>query len=85
MIAESIYVLCAVTSLFCFVLLFRGYLRVRTRILFFGAVSFLLFSIGNVVLVADLIFLPQVNLLPTRNVITLLAVALLAWGLISEK
>lgn len=85
MIAESIYILCAITSLFCFVLLLRGYLRVRTRILFFGAVSFLLFTIANAVLVADLIFLPQFNLLPMRNLLTLLAVVLLAWGLISER
>ncbi len=85
MIAKCIYVLCAVTSLFCFGLLLRGYLRMRTRILFLGTVAFLLFTAANTLLIADFVWLPNVNLLPLRNVATLFAVVLLLWGLMSEK
>lgn len=85
MIAKSIYLLCAVTSLFCFALLFRGYLRMRTRILFFSSTGFLFFTIANALLLADRVWFPNIDLLPVRNLTTLLAVVLLLWGLVSEK
>ncbi len=84
MIAKSIYVLCAMTSLLCFVLLFRGYLRWRTRILLSSSAAFLAFGIANILLVIDLIVLPDVDLLLLRNIATLAGVALLLWGLIGD-
>jgi len=84
MIAKAIYVLCAITSLFCFVLLLRGYVRMRTRVLAWSSAGFLAFAIANILLVVDLIFLPQIDLLLVRNVATLAGVVLLLCGLISS-
>jgi hypothetical protein len=83
MIAKAIYILCAVTSLFCFVVLFRGYRRVRTRMLAWSSASFLAFAVSNLLLVVDLILLPDVDLLLLRNLVTLIGVLLLLCGLIS--
>ena len=82
MTVETIYVLCAVTSLFCFGLLFRGYLRMRTPILLWSSAAFLLLTISNFLLVLDLMILPNVNLLLFRNLVTLIGVVLLICGLI---
>lgn len=84
MIAKVIYVLCALTSLFCFAMLFRGYLRHRTGILLSSSVAFLAFAAANVLLVVDLLLLPDVDLLILRNAVTLLGVVLLVWGLIAN-
>jgi len=84
MIAKAIYILCAVTSLFCFVLLFRGYLRMRTRILAWSSAAFLALAVSNVLLVLDLLILPHVDLLIIRNVVTFAGVLLLLCGLISS-
>lgn len=83
MIAKAIYILCACTSLFCFVLLLRGYLRMRTRILAWSCAGFLAFAVSNVLLVVDLLVLPAFDLLLFRNAATLAGVVLLLCGLIS--
>ncbi len=82
MAAEVIYLLCAATSLFCFLLLFRGYWRTRTRLLLWSSTGFLAFTIANVLLVADLMFFPSVDLLLWRNLATLIGLILLLAGLI---
>lgn len=82
MTAEVIYILCAATSLFCFVLLFRGFLRTRAALLLWSAVAFLAFTVTNILLVLDLIFLPRIDLSLYRNAVTLFGVALLIYGLI---
>ncbi len=85
MIAKSIYILCAITSLFCFVLLIRGYWRMRTRILLWSSAAFLAFTLSNFILVIDLVVLPQVDLLALRNAVTLIGVLLLLFGLIGSS
>lgn len=85
MIAKAIYILCAITSLFCFVLLLRGYLRMKTRILLWSSAAFLALTLSNLLLVADLVFLPEIDLLVVRNTCTLLGVLLLLCGLITSS
>ena len=80
--AAVIYSLCALTALTCACLLIRAYLRSRYRILFWGGVSFVGLSIGNVVLVADKLFLPQIDLATWRYAITLIALGILFYGLV---
>lgn len=82
MTAEVIYVLCAATSLFCFVLLFRGFVRTRARLLLWSSAAFLAFTVTNILLVLDLIFLPQADLSLYRNAVTLFGIAVLIYGLI---
>jgi len=80
--AALIYSLCALTALTCAFLLTRAYLRSRYRILLWGGLAFVGLTIGNVVLVADKIFLTHVDLSTLRYAITLAAMCILFFGLI---
>jgi hypothetical protein len=82
MTIEAIYVLCAATSFFCFVLLLRGYVRSGARLLLWSSAAFLAFTASNVLLVFDLIVLPKVDLSLYRTMATLAGLVLLICGLI---
>jgi hypothetical protein len=78
-----VYVLCSLTSLGCAFLLFRGYNARPSRLLFWSAICFGGFALGNVILVVDLaVFSESVSLLPLRNSITLVSLVALLYGLI---
>ena len=80
--AEAIYLLCAVTSLGCAVLVLRGYHRTGTRLLLWSTACFALLGLNNVVLVVDLIVLPAFDLSVVRTGTALAAILLLLVGLI---
>jgi hypothetical protein len=80
--AEIVYVLCALTSIACTVLLFRGYRRTRAALLFWSSAGFLAFALANILLFVDLVVFPQYNLLLCRQIVTLAGVILLLYGLI---
>jgi hydrogenase/urease accessory protein HupE len=80
--AALIYILCALTSAACTVLLLRHYRRSRVRMLFWSALAFLAFALANVLLFIDVIMLPQVDLTIARSLATLCGVLLLLYGLI---
>lgn len=82
MVAKVIYLLCAATSLFCFVLLFRAWARSRTRLLLWSSASFLFFAISNILLVADLLIYPGIDMSFFRTASNLVAILLLLLGLI---
>jgi hypothetical protein len=82
--AEAVYLLCALTSLFCAVLLFRSYRRQRTRLLMWSTWCFVGLAINNVLLFVDLVIVPDHDLTPFRSGIALVAVSLLVIGLIWE-
>ena len=81
MIADIVYVLCALTSGVCAGLLFRGWKISGTKLLFWGALCFAGLSLNNVLLVIDM-RVPQVNLAGLRILPALLGVGLLLYGLI---
>ena len=56
--AEVVYVLCALTSNACAVLLLRGSLASRTRLLFWGSFCFTGLALNNVLLYVDLVMTP---------------------------
>ena len=80
--AALIYILCALTSAACTVLLLRRYRLSRVRMLFWSALAFLAFAVSNILLFIDLIVLPQVDLSVVRSAATLGGVLLLLYGLI---
>ena len=57
--AAAVYVLCALTSCACAVLLLRGYARRRVRLLLWSGLGFVGFAFGNAMLVADLLVFPE--------------------------
>ncbi len=82
--AETVYILCALTSLACALLLWRGYPRSRARLLMWSSLCFAALAANNTVLFIDLVLLPQVDFLMVRTLIALLGLILLLYGLIWE-
>ncbi|HYR27541.1 MAG TPA: DUF5985 family protein [Thermoanaerobaculia bacterium] len=84
MFANLVYVLCALTSLACAVLLYRGYRRSHTRLLFWSAVCFVGLAANNLLLIVDLRVVPAIDLSAWRLVPALIGVGALIFGLIWE-
>lgn len=80
--AEAVYILCALTSLGCATLLFQGYRRSRTKLLFWSSVCFAGLALNNLLLFIDLIALPSVDLSLVRGLVALASLLLFVWGLI---
>jgi hypothetical protein len=82
---ETVYVLCALTSLLCAVLLMRGYLRSRARLLFWSSVCFCGLTLNNVFLFLDKVAFPQTDLSLWRSGSALLGILALLYGLIWDS
>jgi hypothetical protein len=82
--AEAVYVLCMLTSLACALLLLRGYARTRARLLLWSGLCFVGLTLNNLVLFADLVVWPDVNMALARNLITFVSMVLLVFGLVWE-
>jgi hypothetical protein len=80
--AAIVYVLCALTSGLCAVLLLREYRRGRSRLLLWSGLSFVGWAVNNVLVFADLIMWPAYDLSAVRAGASLIAVTLLLYGLI---
>lgn len=83
--AAVIYTLCALTSILCFVLLWRSWRRSGARMLFWSALCFAALSVNNVLLVLDNLVFVDIDLGIARLVAALIAVLLLLFGLIWEE
>ncbi len=83
--AETVYVLCAGTSIVCAVLLLRGYRASRMRLLFWASLCFLGLALNNVVLFIDLILLPDIDLFWWRTLPAVGGMSILLYGLIWES
>jgi hypothetical protein len=80
--ATVIYVLCALTSAGCAVLLFRAYRRMGVPLLFWSGLCFVGLAFNNVVLVLDERVLPDYDLSVWRTLPALAGVGSLLYGLI---
>lgn len=84
--AEAIYLLCAVTSLGCALLLVRSYLRNRSKLLLWSSVCFVGLAANNVLLFVDLTIGADYDLSLARALTGLFAVSALLFGLVwSER
>ncbi len=79
-----VFLICIATSVVCMWLLFRGWRRTGTRLLFWSALCFVFLAANNVLVFVDLVMLPQVDLRALRLVASMLAVIVLLWGLVWE-
>ena len=82
--ALLVYVLCAVTSIVCALLLLRGYRQSRVRLLMWSAACFACFALNNILLIIDVRIVPEQDLSIARSIPSLVGVALLLYGLIWE-
>lgn len=83
--AEIVYVLCTLTSALCAYLLVRSYLRTRGRLLLWSTLCFVGLAINGVLLLVDLMIVPQVDLRLLRTGSALAALGVLVFGLIWEE
>lgn len=80
--AEAVYVMCALTSLACAVLLLRGYTRRRTPLLLWSGLCFAGFFVNNSLLFVDKVVLTEQNLGILRASSGLIGLMFLMYGLI---
>jgi hypothetical protein len=83
--AEAVYVLCALTSILCAALLVRSWERTRAPILLWSSLCFVGLAGNNILLLVDLVFVPDVDLSIARAVTAVGAVGILVTGLIWER
>jgi hypothetical protein len=82
--AETIYLLCAATSVLCAVLLFNGYRASRTRLLFWSCLCFIGLAVNNVLLFVDLVVVTT-DLALLRTSVALVAMLAMSLGLVWES
>ncbi len=80
--ATLVYVLCALTSTACAVLLLRGYARSRFRLLLWSGLCFAGLALNNVLLVVDKRVIPEMDLSVWRTLPALAGIALLLYGFV---
>lgn len=82
---EAIYTLCAAASALCALLLYRGYRASRTALLFWSSLCFMGLALNNLMLLVDLVLLPEtIDLAVPRGLVGLTALAVLIYGLVWE-
>ena len=81
--AAAVYVLCALPSLACAVLLLRGYQARGVRLLLWSGLAFIGFAFGNIMLVIDrLVVGPEIDLSIWRSLPVLAGLGVLIYGLV---
>jgi hypothetical protein len=82
-VAAVVYLLCAVTSLGCALLLLRAYQRTSSRLLLWSGLCFVGLFINNALLVLDHRIATDLSV--ERTLPALLGVALLVYGLVWDS
>jgi len=80
-----VYLLCAITSFVCTVLLFRNMRKGVTELIMWSALCFLALTLGNILLFVDLVFMPNFDLSLWRTAIVFSGGSLLLFGLIRSS
>ena len=80
-----IYSLCAITATLCAFMLLRAYASSRYRLLLWSWLCFAGLAVNNVLLVVDKLVLPAVDLSMLRNVVAMVSMLVLLYGLIMES
>jgi hypothetical protein len=83
--AQTIYILGALTCLLCTVLLLKRWMATKLGLLFWSGICFLTLTMANILLFVDRILVPQVDLAVLRHIVTLLAIAFMLFGLIVAR
>jgi hypothetical protein len=80
--AEAVYVLCFLTSAAVAVLLLRGFVKTRSRLLLWCGLGFVGLCLNNLMLVIDVMVVPEIDLSMLRNLPALAGMAVVIFGLI---
>ena len=80
--ATTVYLLCAITSAACAVLLVREFRRSRARLLLWSSAAFVGFAANNALVFADYVLVPQLDLGLVRAATALASVSLLLYAFV---
>jgi hypothetical protein len=80
--ASIVYVLCAMASFACAVLLYRAWSASRAPLLFWSTVCFAGLALNNLLLVVDFVVVPDRDLSILRSSIALASLSALIFGLV---
>ncbi len=80
-----VYSLCLLTSIMCAWLLARRYRERGSRLLLSFALVFAAFAVNNLLLVADMLLLPNVDLWPLRQFALAVGVVVMIHGCLAER
>jgi Family of unknown function (DUF5985) len=80
--AMAVYLLCALTSLACAVLLRRNYRTRVVRLLLWSGLAFVGFAVGNIMLVVDVLVGPSLDLSLLLTIPVLTGLGVLLYGLV---
>jgi hypothetical protein len=83
--ASVVYILGALTSLLCAVLLLRGYRTGRKRLLLWSGLCFAGLALSNTLIYVDLVIVPTTDLYLWRLGTAAFAMLLLVYGLVWES
>jgi hypothetical protein len=83
--AQIVYILCGLTSVFCAILLYRQYRATRGALLFWSTLCFLCLAITNILLYLDIVVFPATDMSVARSAITLLGMTMLLYGMIRQS
>lgn len=78
----TVYLLCFATSAACALLLARSYFASRARLLLWSAICFLFLAANNLVVVVDMLMIPDISFRVLRLVLALAAVSVLLFGFV---
>ncbi len=80
-----IYIVAAATCLLCTALLLRAYSKRRIRLLLWSGICFAGLMLENILLYVDFVTIPEFDLSLVRNLVGLVSLSLLVFGLIWES
>jgi len=84
--AAVVYLLCAITSLVCAIMLFRAFQRNKFRLLFWSCMGFTGFALNNILLFMDVVLFPDVTyIINFRTIPAVIGMLVMIYGLIMEE
>jgi hypothetical protein len=83
--AVALYIVTIFVTLFCAVLLLRAWIRVRRGLLLWSGLCFVGLTLDSVLVLADMILFPSIDLYQWRLGSVALSVSLLLFGMIWER
>jgi hypothetical protein len=84
-VAPLVYLLSVLVTLACGFLLLRAYVKVRQRLLLWSGLCFVGLTASNVIVVVDLVLLPDLDLYVWRLAAAAFSMLLLVYGLVWES
>jgi len=85
MLQLAVNILGTLTVGLCAVLLLRGYVRARKRMLLWCGLCFAGLTVSNALLIIDQFLMPDVNIYPHRLLVAALSMLAMLYGLIFES